>query len=83
MALRGQMVSSALVLKTLQLLTSIHVESGDIKLLWVPSHVGIQGKSESESLEFRKIPISDLEFGRTKAGFVGKFRTMQLSPIVL
>ena len=29
--LRGQIVFSSLVLKTLQLLTSIHVESGDIK----------------------------------------------------
>ena len=40
-------------------------------------------QSESESSEFRKIPISDLEFGRTRAGFVGKFRAMQLSPIIL
>ena len=30
MALRGQMISSSLVLKTLQLLTSIHAESEDI-----------------------------------------------------
>ena len=49
MALRGQMVSSSLVLKTLQLLTSIHMESGDIKLLWVPSHVGIQGNEKADA----------------------------------
>ena len=71
MALRNQRISSALILKILDLLTDICSAGCEIKFLWVPSHVGIEGneraddaaKIASRSTHIRplKVETSDLK----------------------
>ena len=48
MALRNQRISTALILKILELLADICSGGCEIRLLWVPSHVGIEGNERAD-----------------------------------
>ena len=48
MALRNQSISCTLVLRILELLTEISSDGGEVTLLWVPSHVGIDGNERAD-----------------------------------
>jgi ribonuclease HI len=48
MALRSQLISSSLILRTLELLTELSSAGVEVKLLWVPSHVGVQGNERAD-----------------------------------
>ena len=48
MALRNQHISSVLILKILELLADVCSGGCEIKLLWVPSHVGIEGNERAD-----------------------------------
>lgn len=48
MALRSQTDTSALVTRILELLTNIYSEGSEVKLLWVPSHIGIEGNEKAD-----------------------------------
>ena len=48
MALRCQVNPSALVTRILELLTTTCSQGGEVKLLWVPSHVGIEGNEKAD-----------------------------------
>ena len=48
MALRFQTNTSALVTRILELLTNICSEGSEVKLLWVPSHIGIEGNEKAD-----------------------------------
>ena len=71
MALRSQRISLALILKILELLTDICSAGGEVKLLWVPSHVGIEGNeraddaakiaSRSPNIRPLKVGVGDLK----------------------
>ena len=47
-ALRSQSIASSLVFQILELLTSIHSDGGEVKLLWVPSYVGVEGNERAD-----------------------------------
>ena len=48
MALRNQHISAVLILKILELLADVCSGGCEIKLLWVPSHVGIEGNERAD-----------------------------------
>ena len=48
MALRNQLISSPVVLHILELLTELQLDGTEVKLLWVPSHVGVKGNERAD-----------------------------------
>ena len=48
MALHNQLISSSLILRILELLTELHCDGVEVKLLWVPSHVGVEGNERAD-----------------------------------
>ena len=48
MALRDQTTTSSLIMKILEILTDLYSEGVEVKLLWVPSHVGVEGNEKAD-----------------------------------